>query len=73
MKVEEFIVVTDPKKGAFVAYENEDLVFLKKYKKLLISSFGDVIFPFGFWKVTVVTKYFGIYKKAIMEKLLMPL
>lgn len=73
MKVDEFILVADPDKRAFLAYENEDLVLLKKYRSFLIHTFSDVVFPFGFWKVTVKSKFFGIYKQGTMEKLSMPL
>ena len=73
MKIYEIFLVSDSKLGHIVPYQKEDLINFKKHRKMINKSFEGAFLIEGFWKLTIKSRYFGIYKELTLEKLRMPL
>ena len=73
MKVDEIFIVSDSKLGHIVPYQKEDLITFKKYRNVINDAFEGTFLLEGFWKITIKSRFFGIYKELILEKLRMPL
>jgi hypothetical protein len=73
MKVSEIIIVADGKQGWVKPYSEEDLIAAKKYKKSIMAVYEGAFLKSGFWKITIKSYFFGIYKELTLEQLRMPL
>ena len=73
MKTEEIFIVSDEARRCIIPFQKEDLEKLRKYEAILDASFGGYFLDFGFWKITIKSRFFGIYKELTLEKLRMPL
>lgn len=73
MKVYEIFLVSDSKLGHIVPYQKEDLMTFKKHRNVINKVFEGTFLLEGFWKLTIKSRFFGIYKELTLEKLRMPL
>lgn len=73
MKVDEIFLVSDSKLGHIVPYQKEDLMTFKKHRNVINKVFEGAFLLEGFWKLTIKSRFFGIYKELTLEKLRMPL
>ena len=71
--VDEIIIVADKKrKDVALPFQTQDLVLLKKHRRIIYANFGEWIFSDGFYKITVESSFFGLVKKLTLIKLDMP-
>lgn len=73
MKSDSIIVVSDRRIGQVVPFLADDLVLFRKHKKGINSAFAGAFFEYGFWKITVEYRFFGLHKKIMAEKCQMEL
>lgn len=73
MRVDEIFIVSDSKLGHIVPYQKEDLITFRKHRNVINAAFEGSFLLEGFWKITVKSRYFGLYKELTLEKLRMPL
>lgn len=73
MRVDEIFIVSDSKLGHIVPYQKEDLIAFRKHRNVINAAFEGSFLLEGFWKITVKSRYFGLYKELTLEKLRMPL
>lgn len=73
MKVQEIILVSDGRQKTILPYQREDLIAFKKNRKAIMLAFTGKFLRNGFWKVTIKSHFFGLYKELTLEQLRMPL
>jgi hypothetical protein len=73
MKVVEIFLVSDGRIESILPYQKEDLIAYKKNRKVINLAFEGTFLKSGFWKITIKSYFFGIYKQLTLEQLRMPL
>lgn len=73
MKIEEIFMVSDGRLESIMPYQKEDLISFKKNSKVIHLAFDGVFLKNGFWKITIKSYFFGLYKQLALEQLRMPL